>query len=217
MQPAAESQDRDLAIALAGVTQAIDVMDVLARTGYLNSHDFATCVSSLFEQQPANTQSVYGGVENLERGLKVLVHVLNNHRDKKYTVVVGYCLGIFHLQKKLYKNKAMLETISKRLEQARHQAKHFGPAHENVVANLASVYSDTVSTFPFRIQVVGEYQYLQQKRVADQVRVLLLAAVRAATLWRQVGGSRWQLLFRRGKILNAAEVLLAEIRRHRDR
>lgn len=204
---------RDLAIALAGVTQAVDVMDRLSRTGYLNSSQFATSVNSLFEQNPTDAEAVFGGAENLQRGLEVLVDLLKHRRSKEHTTIIGYCLGIFHLQRKLYRNKVMLGTVGKRIDQARHQVRHFGLAHENVIANLASIYTDTISTFPFRIQVVGEYQYLQQQRVADQVRVLLLAAVRAATLWRQVGGSRWQLLLHRTRILSAAEALLQQIRR----
>lgn len=207
-----DNRFRNIALALAGVTQAIDVMDKLARSGYLNSKDFATSVNSLFEQDPPDTESVFGGAEHLERGLEVLIDLLKHRRNKEYTTIIGYCLGIFHLQRKLYKNKTMLSTVGSRLDQARHQVRHFGAAHENVIANLASIYSDTISTFPFRIQVVGEYQYLQQQRVADQVRVLLLAAVRSATLWRQVGGSRWQLLLQRTKILSAAEALLQQIK-----
>lgn len=209
------SRFRNLTIALAGVTQAIDVMDKLARTGYLNSSPFATSVNSLFEQNPSDAEAVFDGAGNLERGLEVLVDLLKHRRSKEHTTIIGYCLGIFHLQRKLYKNKAMLSAVGKRLEQARHQVQHFGVAHENVIANLASIYSETISTFPFRIQVVGEYQYLQQQRVADQVRVLLLSAVRAATLWRQVGGSRWQLLLHRARILSTAEDLLQQIRAER--
>lgn len=205
----------NLAIALAGVAQAIEVMDKLAHTGYLDSAQFATSINSLFEQNPRDVEAVFGGVENVERGLEVLINLLKNSRSKEHTSIIGYCLGIFHLQRKLDKNKVMLDTVGKRLDQARNQVQHFGVAHENVIANLASIYSDTISTFSFRIQVSGEYQYLQQKRVADQVRVLLLAAVRAATLWRQVGGSRWQLLLYRGRILAAAESLLQQIKQDR--
>lgn len=207
-----DSRYRNLALALAGVTQAIDVMDKLARTGYLNSHDFATSVNSLFEQNPKDVESVFGGAQNVKRGLEVLIDLLKHRRNKQYTTIIGYCLGIFHLQKKLVANKPMLDTVGTRLDRARHQVQHFGVAHENVIANLASIYTDTVSTFPFRIQVIGEYQYLQQQRVANQVRVLLLAAVRSATLWRQVGGNRFQLLLQRTKILSAAEELLKQIK-----
>lgn len=190
-------------------------MDKLARTGYLDSQQFATSVTSLFEQNPSDVEAVFGGTAKVERGLEVLIDLLKNSRSKECTTIIRYCLGVFHLQRKLHKNKPMLDTIGKRLEQARNQVEHFGVAHENVIANLASIYTETVSTFPFRIQVAGEYQYLQQKRVADQVRVLLLAAVRAATLWRQIGGSRIQLVFYRARVLAAAEHLLRKIRQER--
>jgi high frequency lysogenization protein len=36
--------------------------------------------------------------------------------------------------------------------------------------------------------------------------------VRAAVLWRQLGGNRWQLLFARRKIANEAAHLLEETR-----
>lgn len=107
----------------------------------------------------------------------------------------------------------MLDEIGERLEKARHQLDHFGPSHDNLIANLADIYTQTISTFQFRIQVLGEYQYLQQNRVANQVRVLLFAAIRSATLWRQLGGSRWQLLLQRKHIVEHNQKLLDEAKR----
>lgn len=204
----------DQTIALAGMTQAVMAMDELARTGYLKSDAFATAVNSLFVQSPRDAEQVFGSRFELELGFEALINLLNNRRDKESTTLVGYCLGIFHLQKKLVKNKAMISLVAERLSKARHQVEHFGATHENVVANLAEIYSATVSTFPFRIQVVGEYQYLQQQRVANQVRVLLLAAIRAATLWRQTGGTRWRLLLHKKTLLQHTEQLLSEVRQH---
>ena len=43
---------RDRTIALDGIAQAVDLMDKLAKTGYLNSRDFETSVLSLLEQNP---------------------------------------------------------------------------------------------------------------------------------------------------------------------
>ena len=84
------------------------------------------------------------------------------------------------------------------------------PCHDNVVSNIADIYSDTISTFQYRIQVTGNYNYLQQNRVANQVRALLLTAIRSAILWRQLGGSRWQFLFYRKPMLLACRALIAE-------
>lgn len=197
-------------IALAGITQAVDLMDKLAKTGYLTSADFETCVNSLFEQNPSSTEAVFGSANKLTRGYEVLVDLLQRNKGAPQTALIGYCLGALHLQRRLARNRAMLNQVGERLNKSRHQVQHFGATHDNVIAGLASIYSDTISTFPFRVQVVGDAQYLQQSRVANQVRVLLLCAIRAAMLWRQVGGTRWHFLLQRKQLIAAAEKLLAQ-------
>ena len=204
---------RERAIALAGITQAVDIMDKLAKTGYLNSKDFDTSARSLFEQNPATTEAVYGDATQLRRGYEVLLDLLRRNKGADQTALIGYCLGVLHLQKRLAKNRSMLNQVGERLNKSQHQVQHFGVAHENVVANVASIYMDTISTFPFRIQVVGEYQYLQQSRVANQVRVLLLSGIRAATHWRQLGGTRWHFLLQRKTLIAASEALLEQSKR----
>ncbi|MCR6652334.1 MAG: high frequency lysogenization protein HflD [Cellvibrionaceae bacterium] len=206
---------QSLVIALAGITQAVDLMDKLAKTGYLNSADFETCVRSLFEQNPASTEAVFGDASRLLRGYEVLLDLLQRNKGPQQTALLGYCFGALHLQKRLAGNKNMLNQVGERLGKSRHQVEHFGLTHENVIAGLASIYTDTISTFPFRIQVVGEAQYLQQNRVANQVRVLLLCAIRAAILWRQLGGSRLHFLLYRSQLIKAAEGLLAQAKQAR--
>jgi high frequency lysogenization protein len=125
--------------------------------------------------------------------------------------MIQYAAGINTLSKRLLKNKNMLHKISTRLDEAKKQSEHFGGFnHDNVIANIADIYSTTISTFSYRIQVKGEYSYLQQKRVADQIRALLLTAIRAAILWRQNGGNPFNLLFNGGKLLSATEELLEQ-------
>jgi len=70
----------------------------------------------------------------------------------------------------------------------------------SVVANLAGLYQETLSTFKFRIQVGGDPRLLQNTENAAKIRALLLAGIRAAMLWRQVGGRRWHLLFFRSRL-----------------
>ena len=205
---------RDTSIALAGALQCIQLVEELAKTGYLKSDQFEVAVKSLFIQSPESTESVYGGVQHLRMGLETLRDLLENHKSPKHGDKIRYLLGIIHLQKRLMSKPDLLDVISSRLEKAKSQAKHFNETHDNVVANIAGIYLDTVSKFNFRIQVAGEYTYLQQQRVADQVRTLLLAAIRSAILWRQVGGSRWHLIFYRSKLSKAVEGLLEECRTH---
>jgi len=206
------SQLKNRTIALAGIAQAIERVNQLATTGYLNTQDFETAVRSLFVQNPKDTLEPFGALTNLRTGLETLIKLIEGPRDSKPNrQLLGYALGILHLQKRLSNNPSMLNTLGNRIESSQHQLEHFGPTHENVVSNLADIYSQTISTFKFRIQVMGEYQYLQQARVANQVRVLLFGAIRAAILWRQLGGSRLQLLLQRKSILSTAKTLLSEL------
>ncbi len=205
---------RNITIALAGVIQAANLVEQVAKTGYLNTEEFETAVQSLLTQTSDDTESVFGGVHQVRHGLEILGDLLQDHRNPKYSDVLRYVLGVMHLQKRLARRSDVLYVIGNRLDKANDQVQHFSPTHDNVISNIADIYSDTISKFQYRIQVMGEYSYLQQPRVANQVRVLLLAAIRAATLWRQVGGSRWQLIFYRNRLKASAEELIKASRVH---
>ena len=80
--------------------------------------------------------------------------------------------------------------------------------HPLLVEKLAELYSRTISTLTPRIMVSGEHGHLANPAIAARVRAALLAGIRSAVLWRQLGGRRWQLLLRRGRIARAAADLL---------
>lgn len=197
-------------LALAGIFQACGLVEQLAKTGYVPSDTYRCSIESLFVLDPPDTRSVYGNnLGNLILGLEILQTVLESgnqrHRD-----ALRYSLGILHLHKKLSARKDMMGVLGSRLKQASQQAEHFSTTHENVIGNLGDLYKETISTFRFRIQVTGDQGYLQQARIANQVRALLLAGIRSATLWRQLGGSRWQLVFKRRQIAAKVSELLGE-------
>jgi len=202
-----EKSWRNIALALAGVVQCTSQVEELAKTGYLKTDLFETAVRSLLQQNPSSTEDVFGSVSAVATGIENLEALLKDHRAPKHSDNLRYILGVMHLQQRLSKRNDILQIIGTRLEKTQQQVDHFGYTHDNVIANLADLYVDTISKFPYRIQVTGEYNYLQQNRVASQIRTLLLAAIRSAMLWRQVGGSRWQLLIYRKRILAAAEAL----------
>jgi high frequency lysogenization protein len=201
---------RNIAIALAGIAQAARLVELLAKTGYLRTDEFTTCIKSLLVTDSDTTEEVFGDISQLSLGFEVLLGLLNDHKAANNADILRYILGVMHLQKRLSRKSDMLQIVGTRLEKVETQAQHFGIAHDNVIANIAELYSDTISKFQYRIQVTGEFNYLQQARLANQVRALLLAAIRATTLWRQVGGSRWQLIWYRSQIAEVAQDLLKE-------
>ena len=105
----------------------------------------------------------------------------------------------------------MLTAIRIGIERAQRQAEQFGVLHSNVLANLADLYHSNISTLQPRIMVIGDPQYLSDPGTVNKVRALLLAGIRSAHLWRQCGGSRWQLMFHRPKLRREVQALLAQI------
>ncbi len=213
-------------IALAGMFQAASLVDQIARRGMIPQDSFEASINSLFVTSPDCTEDVYGGTEqcaaNLQMGLRGLVELSgsgkNEHKD-----VTRYALSMLHLESRLAKTPQMLGALSDGLQRVRQQARFFDQdnshqeeqatdtlsfTHPSAIGGLSKLYQDTLSTFSFRIQVTGEPRHLQNNDNADKVRALLLTGIRAAILWKQVGGRRWHLLFFRSRIAGTAQQML---------
>jgi len=200
-------------IALAAIAQAATLIDKLARTGHDDKESFQTLVYGLLEMNPSSTSAIYVDNHHLRLGLETFHHLLRQgdtkaNSNQNYAEIMRYSLSMLHLERKLGSHREMLATIGKRLGQAKEQASHFRPGeesgklhggllHENVLANIASIYTDTLSTLRFRVQVNGNPTYLQQELIVHKIRSLLLCGIRAAVLWKQVGGSRFSILWKR--------------------
>lgn len=204
----------DQTLALAGVFQAAALVQQVAHSGQCAESSFETCMRSLFATQPETTLDVYGGeLKDLREGLSTLASVLSQQSKQQDIEVLRYALNLINLSSKLRRNSDMLDVIGSRIDQARHTASHFGYSHPNLIANLASIYADTISTFRQRIQVTGEPTILQREENAAKVRALLLAGIRSSILWHQTGGRRWQLIFNRRKVIMTARELAEKANR----
>ncbi|MCH8479721.1 MAG: DUF489 family protein, partial [Wenzhouxiangella sp.] len=79
---------------------------------------------------------------------------------------------------------------------------------DSVLSQLADAYQRHISTLDFRLSVSGKPDYLKQAEKVAFIRALLLAGIRSAFLWHQLGGKQWRLVFQRRKMLNQAQILL---------
>jgi high frequency lysogenization protein len=116
-----------------------------------------------------------------------------------------------YLERKIAHDKAKLNILSRRVKQAISQANYFTGTHPTVLASLASIYVDLFGSYSFRIQVLGAAEVLNKVEIANKIRALLLAGIRSAVLWRQVGGGRLQLIFSRYKIFQITQQLILAI------
>ena len=197
------------ALALGGIFEAALQVDKLARSGQYAEGPVSCLLQSIIERSPANTLAVYGGSHHqLRGGLQALEAMLDRDTAALQRDALRYSMNLIALERQLSKRDDMLSLLGQRLDQAESQVRHFGLLHDNVAASLGGAYQDTLSTLRMRIQVHGDMRYLQQPDVANRIRALLLAGIRSALLWRQVGGHRWQLLLSRRKLLEATRSIL---------
>ncbi len=196
-------------IALAAVVQAASLVEQLARTGDISGDASDPLLQAVFNQSPENFHDIYGNARvNLSVGLNHLNSIVGRTGRDINPDVTRYTLSLLLLERKLSKRGDMLETLGNGIHSASRQAEHFSIGHENTIAALADLYKSTLSNLSFRIHVTGNPTYLQNSHTANKVRALLLAGIRAAILWRQVGGKRWHLLIARNRYQKACQQLL---------
>ncbi|MEM9304175.1 MAG: high frequency lysogenization protein HflD [Pseudomonadota bacterium] len=194
----------DRHLALAGLFQAAGLVQQLASEGRPEPDAFTLSIRSIFTLSAASARECYGGeISGLERGRGWLQQALA--QDRSVAPIVRYALTLAVLERKLARSRELLHQIQQGIAAAERQREHLGADHEQVIERLATVYHDTVSTLRPRILVHGNPLYLQQQQVVHRIRALLLAGMRSAVLWRQLGGRRWQLVFRRNAILRDLE------------
>ena len=189
-------------VALGAVFEAAVLADKIARTGQVSEASMGCMLGSLLVRDPKSTLDVYGGDDlNLRDGYRALISSLERNPSALQREPLRYALAMIGLERQLDKRGDMLQVMGSRLDQIQQQVEHFGLVHDNVIAACAGLYQDTISTFRQRIQVHGDMRFLQQPNNAAKIRALLLAGIRSARLWRQLGGHRWQLVFSRSKLL----------------
>ena len=70
---------------------------------------------------------------------------------------------------------------------------------------LGGLYADTVSHLRPRVMVQGNPHYLGQAAMVSEIRAVLLAALRSAVLWRQLGGTFWDFLLRKRALVGSVQ------------
>ena len=194
-------------IALAGVFQACSLVHAIANDGKCDNAAIESSLASVFRIDSDSAADTFGGLPGLKLGFESLSANLDSAQRK--LAVSQLVLGVLRLERKLSGRAEMLRELREGITSIQRQVDHVGVAHANVQSRLAELYSNTLSTLKPRIIVHGNPVQLADPKRVEQIRSLLLAAIRAAVLWRQVGGSQWRLLMRRSEYAMLARGLLA--------
>ena len=202
--------DQDRTIALAGIYQAVTLVQQVARRGMADSESMAASIHSLFQIDAETVADVFGGLPGVSKGLRELYRQLSGEvrRDNELT---GYLLNLSQLERKLARREDRLNKILSGIQTTKAKLTHFPEVHSNILASLADIYLQNISTLQPRIMVSGEPIHLQNPENVNKIRTLLLAGIRSAILWRQTGGRRRQFIFTRTVYVTQAKQLLSQI------
>ena len=114
--------------------------------------------------------------------------------------IMFYSTTLINLEKKLMKKPQLLTLISAEIDLIKKQD-FFDIHHSNSIARLAELYKNTLGSLNPTIMVRGEQIYLTNRNTANHIRALLLAGIRAVSLWKSQGGKTWHLLLNKKKTL----------------
>lgn len=198
-------------LALAGMVQALAQVRRIADTGQAESQVIETALDSVFRIDAESPAAVYGDVAALRPGLKLL----RDYFDKQSrgdasqdAHLPRLALAVLQLERR-FSSHEMAGRVHDGIVQLAPDAQRQGSTHPEVLAALGRLYADTISHLRPRVMVQGNPHYLGQADIVAEIRAVLLAAVRSAVLWRQMGGSLWDFLLRRRAMATSVDALLA--------
>lgn len=189
-------------LALAGLVQALAQVRRIADTGQAETAVLETAVGSVFRIDADSPEAVYGDAAALRPGMRLLRDYFSSQGSD--ALLPRLALSVLQLERRFVADQDMGAQVRQGIVALQPLAGNVGVAHPEVLAGLGRLYADTVSHLRPRVMVQGNPHYLAQADVVAEIRATLLAALRSAVLWRQLGGSLWDLLLRRGEILACA-------------
>jgi high frequency lysogenization protein len=198
-------------IALAGLCQAAALVKQVARSNELDSQALMTSLNSITITTSDNTEQVFGDVNHLALGYQTILSQLSHQSTNKDVEITRYIANLLSIERKLSSSEKTMSMLGERISNIQRQQLHLDITDGQMLRNLASIYTDVVSPTARKIQVAGDPDILKRPDSQHRVRAILLAGVRAAVLWRQLGGKRRHILFSRQQILESAQQTLNNI------
>lgn len=200
----------DQTLAFAGTLQCGELVRQIAATGLCSRLAAQASVATVFRMDAPTPLDVYGGSTGAVRmGLRIAVELFSGQHEHDALQALNYAMALTRVGQRLNRDKRRQTELGRELALIKpvwEEAEDgFDPS---VVTQLADAYQRHVSTLDYRITVNGKPEYLKQDEKVSQIRALLLAGLRSAFLWRQLGGRQWKLVFQRRRLLEEAEALL---------
>jgi high frequency lysogenization protein len=201
-------------LAVAFALQCAQLIDKIAREGITDQSTVAALQEPLFALNPKSPSAVFPQPNLLVPGLTLVESLSRGGSLRSFQRIVQYAVGMLRLADSILANPQLASQIRYGIEAIDRST----PANVNDTGiseqthAIAKIYKATLSKSPRPIQIQGSAAMLSNEGNAATIRSLLLAGIRATLFWRQLGGRRWQLLFRSRLASTAAQLKKQVIR-----
>ena len=190
---------------MAGIIQACEQVQSLARRGIADQMTMESSVKSILVLDAVNTPSVFGGLAGVRRGLRLIEEGVMQSASAQSMELLRYAMTVMQLQIQLMKNSNTFGQFGQEVD----RLSAFDG--DELMLACSDLYQKYISSMQPQVIVQGEEVHLQNPDIPPKIRTLLLAAFRSAVLWNQKGGSRFRLIWERTRMRNASRSLLASI------
>lgn len=198
-------------IALAGLVQSAELVRQLARTGRCDESALSACMRSLLMVDAEDILDVYGGLQGLDQGLRVIERQFKDP-SKIDPQAARYASTLIILEPRFSEQKEMWLSVQRAIKKAQ-ELRNLGKSFlsPEIFELFSEAYQMTVSTLKPRVMVAGDQRILSNPQNAAMIRALLLSGIRAALLFRQAGGSKWRIFFCRSRYRQLAAGMLKSL------
>lgn len=191
--------------AFVGLLQALGLVHTVALHGDGPAEPMRESLASIFVLDPRSPEEVFPGPLNF--GCRKALELLEQPR--LHPVELRMLTAVLRVERAFRRHPTMPAQVRERLRELAALAQDCGPDDPRVIEALALLYQRTISRLPVRVLVSGDRRELARPSCVATIRALLFAALRAAVLWRQLGGSRWRLFWNLGRLRRWCRTTLA--------
>lgn len=195
-------------LALAGMFQTAVLIDELAVSGSCDATAFSGSFDSLFTFDADSARDVFGQLSCLRSGFTALNDYLGGETTGSSRNIAYYVLSMMKLAGVIMSDPKLSDEMFSGLRSIQVRSAEFDLPRASVISKIDGLYQARISKLNPRILVRGEQNHLLNDDTAGRIRTLLLAGIRSAVLWKQLGGSKWKLFLARKKYVTAARDFL---------
>ena len=204
-------------IALAALFQCCTQIQRVASTGYYDENAVACVLRALIVTNPRTVEDIYP-MDGLKVGFKQIVDGLSKSSQVKDVATIDItkvALKLISLAISVERNGRIFDRLSDEIDELKQtitrefedflQGNPQSVNDQNNIHLFGTLYQSIISPNFAKLLIYGEEQHLRVPANQEKIRALLLAGIRAVILWRQIGGRRRFLVFRRKAIVEYAK------------